>query len=129
MHQGRLELVTWTSHPDADGERTGFAAVVLSEVEDVKKMFKTKFKGDEEKFFKWRPAAFRWTCCGLDAQRNYGCDHHDVRYPQPCTCDFCMCVGVFWLYSGCSQAIMGSIVWHSRCPMRFTMKETSIGKT
>ncbi|KZV82942.1 hypothetical protein EXIGLDRAFT_664085 [Exidia glandulosa HHB12029] len=90
MHQGRLELVTWTSHPDADGDRTGFAAVVLSEVEDVKKMFKTKFKGDEEKFFKWLPTAFRWSCCGLDAQRNYGCDHHDVRYPQPCTCDFCI---------------------------------------
>ncbi|KZW03512.1 hypothetical protein EXIGLDRAFT_664113 [Exidia glandulosa HHB12029] len=88
-HQGKLELITWTSEPDSDGERTGFGAVYLNEAEDVKTMFKKKFKGDEEKFFKWRPAAFRWTCCGLDGDQNFGCDHHDVRYPKPCMCDFC----------------------------------------
>ncbi|KAK7005802.1 hypothetical protein R3P38DRAFT_3039683 [Favolaschia claudopus] len=83
-HEGRLELVTW----DCPEEELGWGACFANESEDLKKQFETEYGGDEEKFFGYWPKGFRWTCCGTDAEMDYGCDHHGSG-SRPCTCDFC----------------------------------------
>ncbi|KAJ6625844.1 hypothetical protein B0H10DRAFT_2174053 [Mycena sp. CBHHK59/15] len=83
-HEGRLELVTWP----CPGEETGWGACWEDEAQDMKKLFETEFEGDEERFFKYWPRGFRWTCCGTHARMAFGCDHHGTG-SQPCTCDFC----------------------------------------
>ncbi|EJD42497.1 hypothetical protein AURDEDRAFT_114972 [Auricularia subglabra TFB-10046 SS5] len=88
-HQGDLELITW-SLVDDHGDELGWGNIAIEEAEEHKHRFETKYGRDEEKFFKYWPRAFRWTCCGLAGDMNYGCDHHSVRYPKPCTCDFCI---------------------------------------
>ncbi|KDQ17582.1 hypothetical protein BOTBODRAFT_29757 [Botryobasidium botryosum FD-172 SS1] len=84
LHEGRLELITWT----LPGLDVGWANVYLNEVDDLKHKFEVEFGGDEEKFFEYWPQGFRWTCCGLDGAITYGCDHHGTG-KKPCTCDFC----------------------------------------
>ncbi|KAF7321921.1 hypothetical protein MKEN_00714400 [Mycena kentingensis (nom. inval.)] len=84
LHEGRMELITWACKE----EETGWGAVFEDEAEDLKKRFETEFGGDEAKFYDYRPGAFRWTCCGMRADMDYGCDHHGSG-KKPCTCDFC----------------------------------------
>ena len=69
-------------------EGIGFGAVFLEECDDLKKSFETEFKGDLGKFYQYRPQAFRWACCGMSGDMDYGCDHHGTG-SKPCTCDFC----------------------------------------
>jgi len=83
-HEGQLELITWVCKE----EGVGFGACLLDECDDLKKTFETKFEGNLEKFYKYRPHAFRWTCCGTPGDMNYGCDHHGTG-SKLCTCDFC----------------------------------------
>jgi hypothetical protein len=58
----------------------------------VRAQFENECRGKKSVFFKKRPHAFRWTCCGVEGSSNFGCDHHGTGR-QPCTCDFCRCVG------------------------------------
>ncbi|RDB18243.1 hypothetical protein Hypma_000453 [Hypsizygus marmoreus] len=87
-HFGKLELVTWDGQ-DEDGERLGWGATIAEETSDMRTKFYEELKGDEEKFFKYWPRAFRWTCCGLEGGRSFGCDHHGTG-PSRCSCDFCV---------------------------------------
>ncbi|KDQ17581.1 hypothetical protein BOTBODRAFT_155631 [Botryobasidium botryosum FD-172 SS1] len=84
LHEGRLELITWT----LPGLDVGWANLPLEKAEDGKRLFETEFGGDEDKFFDYWPRGFRWTCCGLEGSKPYGCDHHGTG-KEPCTCDFC----------------------------------------
>lgn len=83
-HEGRLELITWS----CPLEETGWGHVVENEAADFKRKFEVQYGGNEERFYKYWPQGFRWTCCGTDAGMDYGCDHHGSG-TQPCTCDFC----------------------------------------
>ena len=71
-------------------EGVGFGACCLEECDDLKKAFEIEFEGNLEKFYKYRPHAFRWTCCGMVGDMDYGCDHHGTG-SKPCSCDFCRC--------------------------------------
>ncbi|KAH6890921.1 hypothetical protein BKA70DRAFT_1408699, partial [Coprinopsis sp. MPI-PUGE-AT-0042] len=62
--------------------------VFIEEVEDHKKTFHEKYNGDLKRFFNYWPQGFRWTCCGMGGDQNFGCDHHGAG-AKPCTCDFC----------------------------------------
>ena len=75
---------------DGDTE-LGFGGFVVEEHEESRRTFEEEFGGDEEKYFEHRSNAFRWTCCGVDAEiGEYGCDHHgNPRAPGPCKCDYC----------------------------------------
>ncbi|EIM84495.1 uncharacterized protein STEHIDRAFT_100561 [Stereum hirsutum FP-91666 SS1] len=84
IHEGRLELITWPSPT----EGTGWGACLLEEADDLKRKFETQFNGDQNKFFKYWPQGFRWTCCGTDGGMTWGCDHHGTG-KKPCTCDYC----------------------------------------
>ncbi|KAF7306001.1 hypothetical protein HMN09_00754600 [Mycena chlorophos] len=84
LHEGRLELITW----DCPEEGLGWGACLKEESDDLKKTFETEYEGDLLKFFDYWPQGFRWTCCGLSGDVNYGCDHHGTG-KTPCTCDFC----------------------------------------
>ncbi|EJD42517.1 hypothetical protein AURDEDRAFT_89441 [Auricularia subglabra TFB-10046 SS5] len=88
-HQGELELITW-SMVDGAGDRRGWGNVFIADAAEQKRLFETEFSSNEEKFFKEWPKAFRWTCCGVAGDQNWGCDHHNIKYPKPCTCDFCV---------------------------------------
>jgi hypothetical protein len=44
-------------------------------------------KGNFSKFYDYWPQGFRWTCCGLPGDYQWGCDHH---FPG-CRCDKCKC--------------------------------------
>ncbi|KAF8162110.1 hypothetical protein BJ912DRAFT_1006650 [Pholiota molesta] len=83
-HEGDLELITW---PNAQ-EGTGWGHVLEEEADEMRAKFEGEFGGDEQKLFKYWPQAFRWTCCGTDADMNWGCDHHGSG-SKPCSCDFC----------------------------------------
>ncbi|KAF7315697.1 hypothetical protein MIND_00085300 [Mycena indigotica] len=84
LHEGRMELITW----DCPAEGLGWGACFKEESDDLKKDFQTKYGGDCEKFHEFWPQGFRWTCCGMSADMDYGCDHHGTG-KKPCTCDFC----------------------------------------
>lgn len=86
-HEGRLELITWS----CPLEETGWGHVVENEAANLKRKFEVQHGGNEERFYKYWPQGFRWTCCGTDAGMDYGCDHHGSG-TQPCTCDFCRSV-------------------------------------
>jgi hypothetical protein len=83
-HEGQLELITWVCEEEA----LGFGACWFEECDDLKKVFETEFEGNLEKFYEYRPHAFRWTCCGMSGGMDYGCDHHGTG-SKPCSCDFC----------------------------------------
>lgn len=85
LHEGRLELITWKG--DDGGEVLGWGACVLGECDDLKKTFERKYGGNEAKFFEYWPQGFRWTCCGLPGNNDYGCDHHGaggIRFLNRC---------------------------------------------
>ena len=115
-HEGQLELITWV----CEEEDVGFGACYLEECDDLKEAFETRFEGDLEKFYKYRPHAFRWTCCGMVGDMNYGCDHHGTG-SKPCSCDFCRCVqrNNQLLQYGLTSVSTG---WGDHCPRRFTRK-------
>ncbi|KAL8671464.1 MAG: hypothetical protein Q9168_004033 [Polycauliona sp. 1 TL-2023] len=69
-------------------EAMGWGNVIEAEAEEHKEMFETEMGGDEAKFYEYWPAAFRWTCCGVQGDSRFGCDHHG-QGSTPCTCDFC----------------------------------------
>ena len=92
-HEGQLELITWV----CGEEDIGFGACFLDECDDLKKTFETEFQGNLAKFYEYRPHAFRWTCCGMSGSMKYGCDHHGTG-SKPCSCDFCTCVWLYYLY-------------------------------
>ncbi|KIM38928.1 hypothetical protein M413DRAFT_447585 [Hebeloma cylindrosporum] len=83
LHEGKLELMTWPS----EKEELGWGGVCVEESEDHKRKFEEEFGGDEERFYKYWPQGFRWTCCGTDADMKWGCDHHGTG-SRPCTCDY-----------------------------------------
>ena len=87
-HEGQLELISWV----CEEEGTGWGACCFRDCDDLKERFETEFEGDLAKFYKYRPHAFRWTCCGMEGDMFYGCDHHGTG-SKPCSCDFCRCVG------------------------------------
>ena len=74
-----------------EGFDVGFGACCLEECDDLKKTFETEFEGNMERFYKYRPHAFRWTCCGMPGDMHFGCDHHGTG-SKACSCDFCRCV-------------------------------------
>ena len=86
VHEGKLELITWSG--ESEGYALGWGASFEEESEDPRNMFEERFRGDVQRFYAYRPQAFRWTCCGTSASMDYGCDHHGAG-SQPCTCDFC----------------------------------------
>jgi len=83
-HEGRLELITWPC-PE---EETGWGNCFANESDDLRRKFEIEFHGNLDKFYKYWPQGFRWTCCGADAAATYGCDHHGTG-AKPCSCDFC----------------------------------------
>ncbi|KAF9782793.1 hypothetical protein BJ322DRAFT_172060 [Thelephora terrestris] len=83
-HEGQLELITWVS----EEEGVGFGASCFEDCDELKDTFETEFEGNLERFYKYRPHAFRWTCCGMPGDMDYGCDHHGTG-SKPCSCDFC----------------------------------------
>lgn len=96
-HEGRLELITWSvpasSQRPTDGddfcEDMGWGNCIAGEDSDgLKQKFETEFAGNEERLYEYWPQGFRWTCCGLVGDENFGCDHHG-KGPKPCSCDFC----------------------------------------
>jgi len=88
-HEGRLELITWSSQK----EGTGWGCCFEEESDDLRRKFETEFNSDEEKMHEYWPQGFRWTCCGTSADMDWGCDHHGSG-SRPCTCDFCRFVGI-----------------------------------
>jgi len=80
-HEGRLELITWPCVEDG----TGWGGCFAEESDVLRLKFETEFHGDLERFYKYWPQGFRWTCCGSNT--SYGCDHHGTG-SKPCTCDF-----------------------------------------
>src|SRR6266498_4166168 len=71
-HEGRLELITWSS---GDGE-LGWGNCIAEESDELKEKFEKEFKGDEKKMYEYWPQGFRWTCCGTEGDQMFGCDHH-----------------------------------------------------
>jgi hypothetical protein len=67
-------------------------AYLSAQVPLVRAQFENECRGKKSVFFKKRPHAFRWTCCGVEGSSNFGCDHHGTGR-QPCMCDFCRSVG------------------------------------
>ncbi|KAL0568583.1 hypothetical protein V5O48_013401 [Marasmius crinis-equi] len=91
LHEGKLELMTWDySLPEFEME-LGFGGATRDQADHLKEIFESDlFGGDLEKFYKYRPNAFRWTCCGAPGDVKLGCDHHGKGNPRkPCSCDFC----------------------------------------
>jgi hypothetical protein len=99
LHEGKLELITWNSI--SYDEEMGWGNVILEESADMKAKFEGEFQGDPKKLYRHWPQAFRWTCCGIDADIKFGCDHHGTG-SKPCTCDFCRCIS-FFSYSMCCR--------------------------
>lgn len=87
-HEGKLELIIWSGERDGTEVGWGNHPVEDSGAVKLKEKFETEFNSDEEKLYKYWPPAFRWTCCGEDADSSFGCDHHGSG-STPCTCDFC----------------------------------------
>jgi hypothetical protein len=85
-HEGKLELITWTSTDD--GERMGWGNCLATESDELKEKFEKEFDSNEEKMYDYWPQGFRWTCCGTVGDQLFGCDHHGAG-STPCTCDFC----------------------------------------
>lgn len=85
-HEGKLELITWTS--TAHGERMGWGNCLASESDQLKERFEKEFNSNEEKLYEDWPQGFRWTCCGTEGDQRFGCDHHGSG-SAPCSCDFC----------------------------------------
>lgn len=88
--------MTWPSPQ----EELGWGGCFANESDDLKRKFERQFGGDEARFYKHRPQAFRWTCCGTDAGMKWGCDHHGTG-SKPCSCDFCRCVRRFCSFLWC----------------------------
>ncbi|KAG7085811.1 hypothetical protein E1B28_003349 [Marasmius oreades] len=88
LHEGELELITWECYEPDFGLHLGWGGCFREESEDLKRKFEKQFNGDLKKFFNYRPNAFRWRCCGMSGDQQYGCDHHGAG-KKPCTCDFC----------------------------------------
>lgn len=80
--------MTWEYTDPEDGTRMGWGNAFAEDVENVKRQFEVDCRGKKHIFFKKRPQAFRWTCCGADGLMNSGCDHHGSG-SKPCTCDYC----------------------------------------
>ncbi|KAH8656404.1 hypothetical protein BGZ61DRAFT_372375 [Ilyonectria robusta] len=85
-HEGKLELITWTS--TAGGDRMGWGNCLASESDELKEKFEKEFNSNEEKMYEYWPQGFRWTCCGTEGDQRFGCDHHG-NGSTPCSCDFC----------------------------------------
>jgi hypothetical protein len=85
-HEGKLELITWTS--TADGGRMGWGNCLATESDELKEKFEKEFNSNEEKMYDYWPQGFRWTCCGTVGDQLFGCDHHGEG-STPCSCDFC----------------------------------------
>ena len=90
-HEGKLELITWTS--TASGDPMGWGNCLASESDELKEKFEKEFHSNEEKMYDYWPQGFRWTCCGTEGDQLFGCDHHGDG-STPCSCDFCK-VGIF----------------------------------
>ena len=71
-HEGQLELITWV----CEKEQVGFGACCFEECDDLKNTFETEFEGNLERFYKDRPHAFRWTCCGMEGDMDFRRGNH-----------------------------------------------------
>ena len=69
VHEGKLELITWSG--ESEGYALGWGASFEEESEDPRNMFEERFRGDVQRFYAYRPQAFRWTCCGTSASMDY----------------------------------------------------------
>ncbi|KAI8962678.1 hypothetical protein F5Y11DRAFT_179343 [Daldinia sp. FL1419] len=87
-HFGELELITWGGGCETTGEELGWGHCSASESAELKRKYEEEFKSDDARMHKYWPQGFRWTCCGLASDMNFGCDHHGTG-PKPCSCDFC----------------------------------------
>ena len=85
-HEGKLELITWTS--TAGGDRMGWGNCLATESDALKEKFEKEYDSNEEKMYDYWPQGFRWTCCGTEGDQRFGCDHHG-NGSTPCSCDFC----------------------------------------
>ena len=85
-HEGRLELITWEG--SSGGEKMGWGNCIIEDCGDLKRKFEDEFGGDEKRMYDYWPQGFRWTCCGLEGDSRFGCDHHGAG-TKPCSCDFC----------------------------------------
>jgi hypothetical protein len=72
-------------------EGTGWGYKLRAEADALRARFEGGLRRDERALHAEWPGAFRWTCCGTDAEMDWGCDHHGTG-SRPCTCDFCRCV-------------------------------------
>jgi len=72
VHEGKLELITWSG--EREGYTLGWGASFEEESEDLRNMFEEKFRGDMQRFYGYRPQALRWMCCGTSAGMDYGCE-------------------------------------------------------
>lgn len=86
-HEGVPELIIWPGN-ESPHYSTGWGNVEESHSAALKKRFEEELGCDEEKLYKIRPEAFRWTCCGKTLDTPYPCDHHGTG-STPCSCDFC----------------------------------------
>ncbi|KAI1646304.1 hypothetical protein F4815DRAFT_472792 [Daldinia loculata] len=87
-HFGELELITWGGVCSVTGDELGWGNCVVSESAELKRKYEEDFKSDDIRMHQYWPQGFRWTCCGMLSDMNFGCDHHGTG-PQPCSCDFC----------------------------------------
>jgi len=62
VHEGKLELITWSG--EREGYTLGWGPSFEEESEGLRNMFEERFRGDVQRFYAYRPQAFRWTCCG-----------------------------------------------------------------
>jgi hypothetical protein len=58
------------------------------QVEKVRAQFDGECAGEEPAFFKVRPQAFRWACCGAEGPFAVACYHHGGG-SEACTCTLC----------------------------------------
>ncbi|KAI0881667.1 uncharacterized protein GGS22DRAFT_196236 [Annulohypoxylon maeteangense] len=89
-HFGDLELMTWgdTCPRDENDHRLGWGNCFVDEALQLKRKYEEEFGSDDIAMYGYWSHGFRWTCCGMAAGQNDGCDHHGTG-PDPCQCDFC----------------------------------------
>ena len=120
-HFGTLDLISWDGVDRLDESEwaTGFGGALLEEGDEMRDLFVNKYHSNCPKFCKFRPKAFRWTCCGVSVAVGVsGCDHHgNPSAHTPCRCDFCLAGkplndGIWWrkLHSQAAQGLQSTLL-------------------